>query len=118
MRAQWDNMISYDLILVKAERDWREYHSIRHRVLWAGRGLTNYDENHADEYSQANHPLLLRLNAERSAPSGLTTSAMARARLGSWRSNLISSGMVTVACCQIASRVMHEVWAYTPYTSM
>jgi N-acetylglutamate synthase-like GNAT family acetyltransferase len=55
-------MISYELIVVKAERDWREYHSIRRRVLWEGRGLTSYDENHADEYSPANHTLLLRLN--------------------------------------------------------
>ncbi len=45
-----------------AERDWYEYHSIRRRVLWERRGLTNYDETHADEYSTANHPLLLRLS--------------------------------------------------------
>lgn len=45
-----------------AERDWDEYHSIRRKVLWERRGLTNYDEKHADEYKTANHPLLLRLS--------------------------------------------------------
>jgi N-acetylglutamate synthase-like GNAT family acetyltransferase len=52
--------LSYELIEVRTERDWREYHSIRRRVLWERRGRTNYDDNHADEYSVANHPLLLR----------------------------------------------------------
>jgi GNAT superfamily N-acetyltransferase len=35
---------------------------IRRRVLWERRGLTNYDETHADEYKVANHPLLLKLD--------------------------------------------------------
>jgi N-acetylglutamate synthase-like GNAT family acetyltransferase len=52
--------VSYELIEVRAERDWREYRSIRRRVLWERRGRTNYDDNHADERSLANHPLLLR----------------------------------------------------------
>ena len=47
---------------MKSERDWHEYHSIRRKVLWELRGLSNYDENHSDEYNPANHPLLLRLN--------------------------------------------------------
>ena len=47
---------------MRSERDWHEYHSIRRKVLWERRGFSNYDENHADEYSPANHPLLLRLN--------------------------------------------------------
>jgi N-acetylglutamate synthase-like GNAT family acetyltransferase len=47
---------------VKSERDWHEYHSIRRKVLWEHRGLSNYDENHADEYNPSNHALLLRFN--------------------------------------------------------
>jgi N-acetylglutamate synthase-like GNAT family acetyltransferase len=35
---------------------------MRRKVLWERRGLVNYDENHADEYKTANHPLLLKLN--------------------------------------------------------
>ena len=54
--------VDHQLIEVRSERDWHEYHSIRRTVLWERRGLSNYDENHADEYSPANHPLLLRLN--------------------------------------------------------
>lgn len=52
----------YELIEVTAERDWQEYHALRRKVLWDRRGLKNYDENNADEYSPCNHPLLLRLN--------------------------------------------------------
>lgn len=54
--------MSYELIDVKAGEEWREYHSIRRRVLWERRGLANYDESHADEYKAANHPLLLKLD--------------------------------------------------------
>ena len=54
--------VDHQLIEVRSDRDWHEYHSIRRTVLWERRGLSNYDENHADEYSLVNHPLLLRLN--------------------------------------------------------
>jgi N-acetylglutamate synthase-like GNAT family acetyltransferase len=53
--------MSYELIDVTTESDWREYHSLRRRVLWEQRGLTGYDETHADEYKTAHHPLLLKL---------------------------------------------------------
>lgn len=54
--------MSNELIEVAANSDWQEYHSLRRRVLWERRGLTNYDETHADEYEPANHPLLLKLD--------------------------------------------------------
>src|ERR1700680_3664446 len=54
--------MSYDLIRVTAKHDWEDYHSIRRRVLWERRGLSNYDDTHADEYKTSNHPLLLRLD--------------------------------------------------------
>ena len=54
--------MNYELIKVTIESDWQEYHSLRRRVLWERRGLTNYDETHADEYKPGNHPLLLKLN--------------------------------------------------------
>jgi N-acetylglutamate synthase-like GNAT family acetyltransferase len=54
--------MGHELIEVTASSDWREYHSLRRRVLWRQRGLTNYDETHADEYKAGNHPLLLKLD--------------------------------------------------------
>jgi N-acetylglutamate synthase-like GNAT family acetyltransferase len=50
----------YELIEVTAQSDWREYHSLRRKVLWEGRGLANYDETHPDEYKRANHSFLLK----------------------------------------------------------
>jgi N-acetylglutamate synthase-like GNAT family acetyltransferase len=52
----------YELIEVTTMSDWQEYHSLRRRVLWELRGLTNYDETHADEHKAAHHPLLLKLS--------------------------------------------------------
>jgi N-acetylglutamate synthase-like GNAT family acetyltransferase len=57
-----DIQVAYELVDVKSERDWKEYHSIRRRVLWEARGLANYDETHVDEYKPANRPLLLKLD--------------------------------------------------------
>jgi N-acetylglutamate synthase-like GNAT family acetyltransferase len=54
--------MSYELVEATADSDWREYHSVRRRVLFERRGLTNYDETNADEYNAANHPLLLKLD--------------------------------------------------------
>jgi N-acetylglutamate synthase-like GNAT family acetyltransferase len=54
--------MSYELVRVDTEGDWNEYHSIRRKVLWEGRGQSGYDDRHADEYIVSNHPLLLRLN--------------------------------------------------------
>jgi N-acetylglutamate synthase-like GNAT family acetyltransferase len=56
--------MSYELIEVTATADWQEYHSLRRRVLWERRGLTNYDETNADEYKAANHPFLLKLDGQ------------------------------------------------------
>ena len=57
----WNSTLSYELVKVTAEGDWHQYHSLRRRVLWERKGLTNYDDTHADEYKAANHPLLLKL---------------------------------------------------------
>lgn len=54
--------MSYELVKVTTESDWREYHSLRRKVLWEGRGRSGYDDRHADEYLMSNHPLLLRLD--------------------------------------------------------
>jgi GNAT superfamily N-acetyltransferase len=54
--------MSYELVEVTTDSDWREYHSVRRRALFERRGLTNYDETNADEYNAANHPLLLKLD--------------------------------------------------------
>jgi N-acetylglutamate synthase-like GNAT family acetyltransferase len=54
--------MNYELVEVTANSDWREYHSVRRRVLFELRGLMNYDETNTDEYKAANHPLLLKLD--------------------------------------------------------
>jgi N-acetylglutamate synthase-like GNAT family acetyltransferase len=54
--------VHHELIRVTTKRDWQDYHSIRRRVLWEQRGLTNYDEAHEDEYKPGNYPLLLKRN--------------------------------------------------------
>ncbi len=54
--------MAYQLVGVKSRQDWNEYHSIRRRVLWEARGLTNYDATHEDEYKPTNHPLLVKLD--------------------------------------------------------
>ena len=43
--------MGYELIDVTAGRDWQDYHALRRKVLWEQRGLENYDEDNADEYS-------------------------------------------------------------------
>jgi N-acetylglutamate synthase-like GNAT family acetyltransferase len=55
--------VRYELIEVTFKSDWQKYHSLRRRVR-ERRGLTNYDETHADDYKAANHPLLLRLDGQ------------------------------------------------------
>jgi N-acetylglutamate synthase-like GNAT family acetyltransferase len=54
--------MDYELVNVRTESDWRDYHSLRRAVLWEARGRSGYDEHHADEYLSANHPLLLKLD--------------------------------------------------------
>jgi GNAT superfamily N-acetyltransferase len=54
--------MSYELVKVTTESDWREYHSLRRHVLWESRGRSGYDDKHADEYLAGNHPLLLKLD--------------------------------------------------------
>jgi len=54
--------MSYELVDVTSEGDWRAYHTLRREVLREARGRYNYDDKHADEYLAANHPLLLKLN--------------------------------------------------------
>ena len=46
-----------------SEEDWRAFHDIREAVLFVGRGKVGvYDRRHPDDYSRANHPLLLKLD--------------------------------------------------------
>jgi N-acetylglutamate synthase-like GNAT family acetyltransferase len=54
--------MSYELVKVTTESDWREYHSLRSRVLWEARGRSRYNERHPDEYLASNHPLLFKLD--------------------------------------------------------
>jgi N-acetylglutamate synthase-like GNAT family acetyltransferase len=61
--------MSYTLLKVASESDWRDYHALRRSILWEARGRNGYDENHTDEYTSMNHPLLLKLNAR---PIGTT----------------------------------------------
>jgi GNAT superfamily N-acetyltransferase len=61
--------MSYELVNVTTEIDWRAYHSLRRHVLWEARGRDDYDERHPDEYLAANHPLLLKLDG---GPIGTT----------------------------------------------
>ena len=55
---------NYQLIKVISANHWRDYHSIRRRVLWESRGRTDYDDKYKDEYLPDNHPLLLLLSGE------------------------------------------------------
>src|SRR6267154_2626172 len=61
--------MSYDLIKVATESDWREYHSLRRHVLWEARGRDGYDETRPGEYISPSTPLLLKLNGR---PIGTT----------------------------------------------
>jgi N-acetylglutamate synthase-like GNAT family acetyltransferase len=54
--------MSYELVKVTSESDWREYHSLRRHVLWEARGRSGYDEKRPGEYLAANHALLLKLD--------------------------------------------------------
>ena len=50
----------YELRDPRTAEDWQAYHGIRRKVLFENRGqLGIYDENHADEHREGNHPLLL-----------------------------------------------------------
>jgi GNAT superfamily N-acetyltransferase len=61
--------MSYELVKVTTEGDWRAYHSLRRHVLWEAQGRVGYDETHQDEYLATNHPLLLKLDGR---PIGTT----------------------------------------------
>ena len=61
--------MSYDLVKVTTESDWREYHAIRRHVLWEARGRSGYDDARPAEYAANNTPLLLKLNGR---PIGTT----------------------------------------------
>jgi N-acetylglutamate synthase-like GNAT family acetyltransferase len=54
--------MSYALIKVATESDWKDYHARRRAVLWEARGLDGYDAHRREEYVPANHPLLLKLD--------------------------------------------------------
>jgi N-acetylglutamate synthase-like GNAT family acetyltransferase len=61
--------MSYELVKVTTECDWREYHSLRRHVLWEARGQSGYDDTRPAEYNPTNSPLLLKLNGR---PIGTT----------------------------------------------
>lgn len=61
--------MSYKLVKVAAEDDWRAYHALRRHVLWESRGRDGYDEKRPGEFLPANHPLLLKLDGR---PIGTT----------------------------------------------
>src|SRR3954468_17223506 len=61
--------MSYELIKVATENDWRDYHALRRHVLWEARGRNGYDETRPAEHDSANTPLLLKLNGR---PIGTT----------------------------------------------
>jgi N-acetylglutamate synthase-like GNAT family acetyltransferase len=54
--------MSYQLVRVTTESDWREYHALRRHVLWEARGRSGYDDARPAEYVATNTPLLLKLN--------------------------------------------------------
>lgn len=59
------NKPKYELRTPSSTEEWQAYHSIRRRVLFENRGQFGvYDENHPDEHSKGNHPLLLLLDGE------------------------------------------------------
>jgi N-acetylglutamate synthase-like GNAT family acetyltransferase len=66
---RYPNRMSYELVKVKTESDWREYHALRRHVLWEARGRSGYDDTRPAEYIAANTPLLLKLNGR---PIGTT----------------------------------------------
>jgi N-acetylglutamate synthase-like GNAT family acetyltransferase len=61
--------MSYELVKVTTESDWREYHSLRRHVLWESRGQSGYDDTRPAEYIATNTPLILKLDGR---PIGTT----------------------------------------------
>jgi|ERR1700735_238339 N-acetylglutamate synthase-like GNAT family acetyltransferase len=53
--------MAHELSKVTSESDWRDYHSLRRKILWEAKGRIGYDETHRDEFLEPNHPLLLKL---------------------------------------------------------
>ncbi|HXI88311.1 MAG TPA: GNAT family N-acetyltransferase [Parvularculaceae bacterium] len=54
--------MSYSLVKVATESEWKDYHALRRKILWEAKGRSGYDENYPDEFVPANHPLLLKLD--------------------------------------------------------
>ena len=60
-----DNKPKYELKAPSSAEEWQGYHSIRRKVLFENRGQFGvYDENHPDELTKGNYPLLLLLDGE------------------------------------------------------
>jgi GNAT superfamily N-acetyltransferase len=55
-----NSMSKYELIRLETPADWDGYHTIRQRVLFEARGLSNYDPNGPDERKPENLSLLLK----------------------------------------------------------
>ena len=59
------NKPEHELRTPSSTEEWQAYHSIRRKLLFENRGRFGvYDENHPDEQSKGNHPLLLLLDGE------------------------------------------------------
>jgi GNAT superfamily N-acetyltransferase len=59
------DMPEYELRTLSSKEEWQAYHAIRRKVLFENRGQFGvYDENHPDEHSKGNYPLLLLLDGE------------------------------------------------------
>jgi len=50
----------YELRPPQTEEDWQEFHNIRRKVLFENRGKRDsYIQNHPDDFTSGNHPLIL-----------------------------------------------------------
>jgi N-acetylglutamate synthase-like GNAT family acetyltransferase len=50
----------YELRRPQTQEEWREFHSIRRKVLFENRGKgDSYLDNHPDDFKSGNHPLIL-----------------------------------------------------------
>ena len=55
----------HDLRTPQSDEEWRAFHAIRRQVLFENRGKTEtYIENHPDDRTPGNHPLLLLYRGE------------------------------------------------------
>jgi hypothetical protein len=102
--------MSYELVKVTTESNWREYHSLRRDVLWEARGQSGYDEKRPAEYIATNTPLLLKLNGRPIGTARLDNLGDHRGvvRLVAVAADIQRQGMA--ASCRNWSKVMRAAW--------